>query len=225
MGDMNIAAGRMRTRERIALWALAGVALLISHDAVWLTQIGPGEGLASALRSAGHGYWGLASLALVLIGLAAAIGVDIRLRLLRRRAKRIGAAATGMPARPYLNRAVAAWLRLFALVAIGFVMQENVEHFLSHQHTPGIGALIGPEYPLALPVIAAITAMGGLIAAAVRTAERQLIAAILAAVRRLAPRAPQRLNRSPARVVWRSVSPLAASWAGRAPPRQLFTHS
>lgn len=135
------------------------------------------------------------------------------------------AAATGMQARPYLNRAVAAWLRLFALVAIGFMIQENVEHFLSHQHTPGIGALIGPEYPLALPVIAAITAMGGLIAAAVRTAERQLIAAILAAVRRLAPRAPQRLNRSPARVVWRSVSPLAASWAGRAPPRQLFTPS
>ena len=54
---------------------------------------------------------------------------------------------------PTGRRFAAIWLRLLAVVAIGFVIQENVEHVIAHGHAPGLGALLGPEYPLALPVI------------------------------------------------------------------------
>ncbi len=225
MSGMTLTGWPKRTRARIAFWALAGVALLISHDAIWLTQVGPGEGLATALRGAGHGYWGLASLVLAVIGLSAAAGVGVRLWLLRRRAAGLNAHSAPIHRRPYLARAARAWIRLLTVVAIGFVIQENIEHFLSHRHMPGPGALIGPEYPLALPVITAMTAVAALVAAAVVSVERQLIAAIIHAFRQLARRAPRQLHRPPARVVWRPLSPLAAAWAGRAPPRQLLTHS
>jgi hypothetical protein len=225
MDDMTNSGRRQGTLQLVAFWALAGVTLLISHDAIWLTQVGPGEGLATALRAAGHGYWGLASLALAMIGFGAALGVGVRLRVLRRRAAEVRADRSLFQPRPYLARVVRAWARFFLVVAIGFVIQENIEHFSSHQHAPGLGALLGPEYPLALPVIAALTGLAAFTAALVRTYERGLVAAILAAIRRPATRASRRLHRPPARVVWRSLSPLATNWAGRAPPRQLLPHS
>src|SRR5688572_30297750 len=80
-----------RIPPRLAFWALAGVALFLSHDAIFLVQIGPGEGLARALREASHGYWESASLILALIGLGAAFGAWLRLSRLRRRAAHLGA--------------------------------------------------------------------------------------------------------------------------------------
>ena len=73
-----------RLPPRLAFWALAAVALLVSHDATWLAQTGPGEALTSALRHGGHEYWGAASAALTLVGLAAAVWAGIRLHRLRR---------------------------------------------------------------------------------------------------------------------------------------------
>jgi hypothetical protein len=35
-----------RIRGPFAFWAAAGVALLVSHDAIYLAQVGPGAGLA-----------------------------------------------------------------------------------------------------------------------------------------------------------------------------------
>ena len=151
--------------------------------------------------------------------------IGVRLWLLRRRAAGLRANTTLMQRQPYLARALRAWIRLVVVVAIGFVIQENIEHFLSHRHTLGLGALLGPEYPLTLPVIAGMTGLAALVAAAVVTVERQLLAAILRAIRQLVRRAPRRLQRPPARVAWRLLSPLATAWAGRAPPRQLLTHS
>ena len=43
----------MHPRRSLAHVALAGVALLVSHDAVFLAQVGPGEALTRILRSAG----------------------------------------------------------------------------------------------------------------------------------------------------------------------------
>jgi hypothetical protein len=204
-------------RARIAFWALAAVSLLISHDAIWLTQVGPGEVVATALRSGGHAYWGAASVGLLIIGLTVTGVVVLRLLRLHQQAARLGVATPLGVARAFPARAAIGWARLFAVVSIGFVIQENIEHYLSHQHTLGMGALLGPEYPLALPVIAALTGIAGLFAATVRTWERGLIAAILAAHRmRLRP-SQQRLRapRRSARLPW---SPLAAAAAGRAPP-------
>lgn len=214
--------GRRIPRTALAFWALAGVAQLVSHDLIWMVQMGPGERLATALRGAGHGYWGAASTALAVVGLVTLLAVIARLIGLRRRAGDLGASVAPGPARSYRRRVLGAWLRLVAVVAIGFVIQENVEHALSHHHVPGIGILAGPEYPLALPVIAAITALGALLAGAVTTVAHRLVAAIEAAMR-LSRRAPIHTG-------WRSTlidrrrppSPLATASAMRAPPRVLL---
>src|SRR6187431_1786346 len=120
---MRIAATLARIPPRVAFWATAGVALFLSHDAVFLVQVGPGDALSRAIRDAGHGYWGAASLILALIGLAVGAAAVVRLRLLRRRVARLRA-PRGAPT-PIGKRFAAMWVRLFAVVALGFVLQEN----------------------------------------------------------------------------------------------------
>jgi hypothetical protein len=206
-----------RIPPRLAFWALAGVALLVSHDATWLAQIGPGETLTSVLRHGGHDYWGTASAALTVVGLVAVMWAGIRLYRLRRRSANADAPVR-LQARPYLRRAGGAWLRLFVVVAIGFVIQENLEHALAHGHGLWAGALLGPEYPLALPVIGAITLLAALVAAAFVTAERILLAR-LHPVRPML-RVPRRVQR-PARRIALPGGVAARTQTGRGPPTLL----
>ena len=211
---MRIGALISRIPPRLAFWALAGVALLVSHDAIFLVQVGPGESLVRTLRAAGHDHWGATSLAMVVIGLLAAAGAGLRLWTLRRRAVALGAAS-----RPAgLVGFGATWLRIFAAVGIGFLVQENVEHYFGHLHAPGLAVLLGPEYPLALPVIGLISGVAALVAAMFRGAELELQAAIATALRRGYWHAPRSLPRPPARRWVARVSPLARSLAERAPP-------
>lgn len=202
-------------RDRFAFWALAGLALFVSHDAIFLAQTGPGAPLAAALRTAGHGYWGWASLGLTVFALIAAISVWARMSHLRRRAAELE--ATGSAAGPFARRFASAWLRLASVVAVGFAIQENVEHLFVHGHAPGAGALIGPEYPLALPVIGLVSTLAAVVLALVARTRDALVAAIAAALRRLA-RAPRNGPRPPARLVAVIGSVLASPGAGRAPP-------
>jgi hypothetical protein len=113
------------------------------------------------------------------------------------------------------------WLALFTVVAVGFLLQENVEHARGHGHLPGIGALVGPEYPLALPMIGLITLAGALLGAALSGAERALVVAITEALAHLVLRPPPRLMRPPVRLASALQSPLASSSAERAPPLRL----
>lgn len=212
---MRIGATLARIPPRVAFWALAGVALFLSHDAIFAVQIGPGESLARTLREGGHDYWGLASLALALIGLAVAVGAWARVHRLHQRAAQMDA----MPGRARWSRLTATWVRLFAVVCIGFLVQENLEHSLTHMHIPGLGALLGPEYPLALPVIALITGVAALLATVVGGIERDLVAAIADALRQAFGHAPRNRPRPPIRVSGTRISPLALAIAGRAPPR------
>ena len=216
---MTSAVSTWRHRRPIAFWVLAAVALLVSHDAVFAAQIGVGDGLVRALRGAGHEYWGAASAILAAAGMLAAAGAAIRIRMLRRRAAELR--AERLPPRGYLRRTGGMWLRLFALVAVGFLLQENAEHFGSHGHLIGTGALLGPEYPLALPVIALITGLGALLAAILAGTEHSLLATIAAALDRQAPRALRVLARPPQHLPSPVRSVLGRAGAGRAPPRAL----
>ena len=102
-------------RPRVAFWALAAVALLISHDATFLVQVGPGEALARALREAGHGYWGAASVVLLLIGLAAGARLGIRLVIAPTAGTRPGARRLPPSSGPHgCARASTNWGRLLA---------------------------------------------------------------------------------------------------------------
>jgi hypothetical protein len=218
---MSIRGALEAMRGPVAFWAVAGVGLFVSHDAIFLVQLGPGDALVAALRAAGHDYWGLASALLVLLGLATMLAVIVRLRALRRQAAELGADRLAVSDRPYLARMLGAWGRLMAVVAIGFAIQENVEHVIGHAHAPGIGALLGPEYPLALPVIAMITGLGALLAAAVVREEQRLLAAIAGATRRSYGRPPRQPVRRPIPAHVVRVPILARASPERAPPELL----
>ncbi|MEJ7803276.1 MAG: hypothetical protein WKH68_07885 [Candidatus Limnocylindria bacterium] len=212
---MRIEVALARIPTRLAFWALAAVALFLSHGAIFFVQIGPGESLTRAMREAGHDYWGFASLALALVGMACVIGVLLRLHGLRRRAASLGVA----PGRRGRTRLLAIWLRLFALIVAGFAIQENIEHYLSHQHASGLSVLLGPEYPLALPVIAFISGLAALLATTTGAVEQELLAAIASALNRGFGHAPRHLPRPPSPPWVLRLAPWAGSAAGRAPPR------
>jgi hypothetical protein len=208
-----------RLRGPIAFWALAGLAVLVSHDAIFLAQLGPGERLTAALRSVGHDYWGAASLALVIIAVLAGSITLARLVRLGRQAAAVG--ATCRARRPHPARLFPMWARLAAMVAFGFAIQENLEHFFAHGHVIGTGALIGPEYPLALPVIAIVSFVAALGACLLAANERELVAAIAAALAQR-PR-PQRVAvRPPQQIAMRLGGVLARFGAGRAPPSMVY---
>ena len=169
------------------------------------------------MRSAGHGYWGVASLVLAAAGILGAGFVAARLLRLRRQARALSARPATAPT-SYRRRVLAAWASLFALVAIGFVIQENLEHLGMHGHAIGLGALVGPEYPLAIPVIGAITLIGALIAALVVGAQVALLATIAAALRLVRPRAQRTLRRAPLRAAPARTTLVTAGTTERAPP-------
>jgi len=206
-------------RNRLAFWALAGLALFVAHDAVFLAQIGPGQALVAELRTAGHGYWTSASLLLIAVSVVAGLWTWRRVRHLRRRASSLDAAPSRD--RSFIRRFASAWGRLAAIVAVAFAVQENVEHLIAHGHAPFAGVLIGPEYPLALPVIALVTAIAAWLVALVARRQEELVAAIEAALR-WRTRAPRLRVRPPQRLPSPAGSVLARRGAGRAPPALAF---
>ena len=212
---------RGRMARCMAFWALAGAALVVSHDFLFLVQLGPGEELVRTLRHAAHDYWGAASVALAVGGAAAAIAFALRIARLRRRATSLGASTAPRRPRGYVRRVTAQWVGLLTVVALGFLIQENLEHLRGHGHVLGVGALAGAEYPLAVPVIALITLAAALLGGAFGEVERALLSAIAERLRRAVLRPPVRVSRPPLRVVSAARSPLAGARAGRAPPRGL----
>lgn len=209
----------LRLPQPAVFVALAGASLWVAHDAVFLVQLGPGEPLARALRGDGHGYWPAASALMAVAGILVLVGVGAWLLTLRRRARAIGVASEASSATPgRLGLTLRLWLRLFAIVAAGFAVQENLEHLGGHDHLIGLAALHGPEYPLALPVLAAVTAVAAGLAGAVLVVERRLVSAISAALARR-PARPARSGGQPPRAArLPRMATLARRQAGRAPP-------
>ena len=217
---MNADSFAARISRRVSFWLAAGLCLLVSHDAVFLVQRGPGQSLVAALREGGHAYWGAASVVLLVGGALAAAAWLWRIASLRRLARQ--ASAPHEPAPDWWRRAARGWIRLFALVAVAFVVQENVEHVVGHGHGIGLGALVGPEYPLALPVLAAVTGLAALAIALVRHREVALLLRI--AARRARRSRPLRIAGRP-RDIRRSVrhgAPMSVHRALRAPPGALL---
>lgn len=164
-------------RRRIAFWVVAAVTLVMAHDLVYAVQLGRGRGLADALHSAGHAYLPLASTLVGVAGLVLCGAWLLRLRGLASRA--VTTDDTRAPRRALtFRRYLALFCRLLGLVTLAFLLQENAEHFVSHGHLPGLAALLGPEYPLAIPVLVAASLVGAIIAGLVRERERTLLARI-----------------------------------------------
>jgi hypothetical protein len=216
---MNLRARLRGSRSRLAFWVLAAVSLAISHDAVFFAQTGPGQALLATLRQGGHEYWAFVSIGLAALGLVVGVGSLLRLRRLRRWAASLGQRGGPMQASIYLARVAGVWARHFPLVVLGFLVQENAEHLVAHGHLIGLVALGGAEYPLAVPVIGAISLLAALIAGAFSVTERELIIRITAALRAALARAPRLLVLRPTAVLrWSTIPVIARAGAGRAPP-------
>jgi hypothetical protein len=213
---------RVRLGRGLRTGILAIVALLVAHDAIFLAQYGAGPDFARAMAEGGHdGYWLPFTVTAILGGGLLLLRALTTIRVLDLRASTLE--RVELPAPSYASELLGIWRGLFPLVAVLFAIQENVEHLAEHGHILGLGALAGPEYPLALPVIAmvafALAALGALI--------RWRIAGLRA---RIATASAKRVPHADVRVApeWRAVHAAAAHrWtldrkdAGRAPPRTL----
>jgi hypothetical protein len=214
--------GYARRLGRLRFAALVVVGVLVAHDAVFAAQYGLGERRDAVLAAGTHDYWPVfTSLALLVggLGLAAAAAVLLRLHRALRHLPPVRRPA-GTPG--YAGELLRLWPRLFLAVALAFALQENVEHLAAGRGLPGLWALSWPEYPLALPVIAAVTFL--LAAAGAWLRWRIVVLTVRLAAARSAAR-----RRSPVAIApaarWRLVAAtlshariLARRDAGRAPP-------
>ena len=215
--------------RRLQFWAFALLGLVIGHDAVFIAEYGPSS--ARALAATGHGYWyTFAALALLLAGIPIVAGLlglaRLRARIVLVRRRRPASRAERDrrdPAPAYLDEFLGLAPRLFAVIVIGFLVQENLEHVAAGHGLHGLAVLVWPHHPLALPVLFGVSILLGLAAAWIRwrgaVLERRLAAA-RAGVERLAPAGAAR-----AASRWRDVAArVAHGWliarrlAGRAPP-------
>jgi len=214
--------GFARQLRRLRFAALVVVGVLLVHDAVFAAQYGLGERRDAVLAATTHDYWPVfTALALLVggLGLAAAATVLLRLHRALRRLPPVPRPA-GTPG--YAGELLRIWPRLFLAVTLAFALQENVEHLAAGRGLPGLWALSWPEYPLALPVIAAVTFLLAAAGAWLRW-RTDVLAGRLAAARAVAPRRVD-LRLAPA-ARWRLVAAtlahariLARRDAGRAPP-------
>lgn len=212
-----------RLAPRLRLGLLLIVALFTAHDAVYIAQYGLGGRLAEVMTERGHdGYWvGMIGLAAVAVVLLAAITASILLGL-RRRLQATGSTRAGRPTSPpYLGEVLRLWRVLLPATLLLFALQENLEYLATNGDIPGIEALIGPNAPLALPVLALVTlalaAIGGLVRWRIAALEGRLARSLARLRRRIEAVAPP--------PEWRGIHASAPHrWilgrldAGRAPP-------
>jgi len=174
-----------RAPEWLRFLALAALGSLVAHDAIFAAQHGLGAAREQALATTAHGYWS-AYVVLTLIVVAAGAGAAVRGVLHLRRMVRGLPAAPPAPGHSHSWSEVAhLWPRLLLVVGTVFLVQENVEHLAAGQPLPGLWALSAPGYPLAVPVLVAVTGVlatiGGLLAWHRETLVRRLHAARVAA--------------------------------------------
>ncbi len=219
---------RAQWAARLRLGVLALVSLLIAHTAIYAAQYGLGDRFAGAMSGAGHdGWWLPASLAILGVGLVAllhVLGVLSRLESVARDVPEERLRPGDAAGPRFAPEVLTIWRRLFLVVAVLFAVQENLEHLVMQGHLPGVDVLGGAEYPLALPILAAVT----LTLAALGALVRWRIATLRALVSRATRPIREPIVADVAARRWRIVGELAPRrWmvarldAGRAPPSPL----
>ncbi len=213
-----------RWAPRIRLTLLLIVAVFLGHDAVYLAQYGLGSTLVQVMTERGHdAYWPtLISLALLsgtlLVAGALATVVRLRRRLVGLPERRASTASA------YLPEVLRLWRVLLPATILLFALQENVEYLFTHGDVLGIEAIVGPNAPLAIPVLALVTlalaALGGLVRWRIAVLQARIARAITRIVERIAAAEPAH--------EWARIHDAAPHrWmrsrpdAGRAPPRIL----
>lgn len=218
---MSITAVARRLARYLPAAALQLVALVLSHELVFLARYGSRYG--EALVHAGHGETWSAAVAtsLVLAVSLAAVGALRLMRLgllVRRQGPAPARTEGGLEARPLLR----AWLRVAPRLAVMNVVlisiQENIERAAIGQAMPGLGILLTPEFAGGLWITLAVGLAVGLVAALFDW-RRQVLLARLRAARPSLPRGATARPRRPGLAVLPPVqSILGRRSALRAPP-------
>ncbi len=202
--------------RRVGLLAIAAVlqlvALVLSHELVFLARYGSRFG--EALVHSGHGEtWSGAVTTSLLLGTGLAIVAGARLAWLSRLVRRHGDSPA--PTRSLEPRALLrSWLQTGSRIAVvGVILltvQENLERASIGAVAPGPGLLLSPEYAGGLWIALAVGFAVGLVAALFEWRHRALLARLR--TRRLGrPRAAI----SPPRGSGIAVSPPLESIIGR----------
>lgn len=181
---------RLTTRpalERLRFLALAGLGSLVAHDTIFAAQYGLGAAREDALAATAHGYWPAFVVLTLLVFVAGAGATVCRVVHLRRLVRGLPAAPRPVDEPGYRAEVARLWPRLLLVVGVAFLVQENLEHLAAGQALPGLWALSAPGYPLAIPVLVAVTgllaAVGGWLQWHRETLDRRLSAARAAAAR------------------------------------------
>jgi hypothetical protein len=204
-------------RRRLVL--LAALVSIVGHEVALSLGNDPMARLSGSLRATEHGPgWLITVVTVAFAAVAALVIAAWRINSLRRR---LLAASSAVPwsVAPARADVLRAWLRIFTLAILAFLLQENLEHLLVHGHAPLFEPLVAGQYVATLPIFAALALLSA--ATSLRLGRRidHLAAAVLAAARH-ATRAPRRVSRPSARlddlrVTWRRTTGLVVR---RAPP-------
>jgi len=219
--DASPASAHLAARVRFALLSL--VALLLGHDAVYAARYGVGDAFGAAMTTLGHdGYWAPFSLAALTGALVLVVASIATIGRLQRRLAGSRSAGRAAPSRSaYRHELLTLWPRLFASVVLLFVVQENLEAWLTAGQVPGIDVLLETGMPLGLAVLGLVTFASAAVGALVRWRIAVLAQRLSEVARsgRLVPTSDE-----PARE-WSDIHALAPHrWiadrrdAGRAPP-------
>jgi H+/Cl- antiporter ClcA len=153
--------------------------LLVAHTTIFIARYGIGDGFARAMAAEGHDAYWPAFVAVVGGGFAVLVGWAIaRLLHLSGRARRRRRSADGLPLPAFGDELRSLWPNLFGATVLGYALQENLEHWLSHGHVPGGGVLWGPEGSFAIPGLLAVSLFGAALGALVRWRVRVYVARI-----------------------------------------------
>ena len=185
-----------RAWQAIRFAALAIIALLVAHDAVFALRFGVGQGMDAAMSESGHdGWWTPLTIAVAILGGVLAAGACVRVvglstRLGAQAAGRARGVDCGAMAAPPAEPAVASvrevaygpellrlWRGLLACVTAALVVQENLEHLLSQGQLPGLEPLAGPLTIPALVVVSFVfAALGALVRWRISILQRRIAA-------------------------------------------------
>jgi hypothetical protein len=204
--------------------AMAAVTLVVAHNLVFLAAYGARYGDALAMTGHDHGW--TAAIAIVLVlgfgALAAGAWQLRRLGLIARRMETAGWApkvpTAGLDRSALLRRWLWLALRLGAVSACLFVVQESIEHLSIGASPPGLAALSSPEYPNAAAIIGLVSLAIAFVGALFGW-RRDILAARIRAAR--GRRSSPTLVRIPVRPELGLGSLLGRRLATRAPPLRL----
>ena len=206
-----------RAGAAVAASAMTLATLIVAHNLIFLAGYGAAYG--EVLAHTGHDHGWSSAVVTVLAGAGACLLAALwQLRRLTRIARHVGARSkVGPSLRWFAHRWLRLASRLVAVTALLFVLQENVEHLRIGEGLPGLGVLLSPEYPDAIPIIALVAAAVALVGALCGWRFATLLARIGAA--RLSHRRPSGARRRVAlEVDRRPARLLGPGLAVRAPP-------